>query len=248
MNKKVISVYGYGRFGKFWADILAKDFHVKVYSRRGLTKEEVSQGIEISDPEDIYNCDALFFCVAISSFEDLLKKSKKLFRKGSVYFDTCSVKVEPVRWMNENIPQECKIIASHPMFGPDSYFKSPEKLPMVMCNVRAEDKEFNRWKEYFSGKRMRVEVMTPDEHDKMVAYSQGITHYIGRVLADLNLKPTLINTLGYQKLLEIIQQTCNDSWQLFIDLQRFNPYTKNMRVDLQNSIENIYKSLSDKKT
>jgi prephenate dehydrogenase len=248
MSKKVISVYGYGRFGKFWADILAEDFHVKVYSRRGLTKEEVSQGIEISDSEDIYDCDALFFCVAISSFEDLLKKSKKLFRKNSIYFDTCSVKVEPVRWMNENIPPQCKIIASHPMFGPDSYFKSPEKLPMVMCNIRAEDKEFKRWKEYFSGKRMRVEVMTPDEHDKMVAYSQGITHYIGRVLADLNLKPTLINTLGYQKLLEIIQQTCNDSWQLFIDLQRFNPYTKNMRVDLQNSIENIYKSLSDKKT
>jgi prephenate dehydrogenase len=87
--------------------------------------------------------------------------------------------------------------------------------------------------------------MTPDEHDKMVAYSQGITHYIGRVLSDLNLKPTLINTLGYQKLLEIMQQTCNDSWQLFIDLQKYNPYTKNMRIDLQRSIERIYKSLGD---
>jgi prephenate dehydrogenase len=244
MSKKIISVYGYGRFGKFWADILAEDFHVKVYSRRGLKKEEVSQGIEITDAEDVYKCDALFYCVAISSFEDLLKSSEKLFNKDTVYFDTCSVKVEPVRWMNENIPEGCKIIASHPMFGPDSYFKSAERLPMVMCNVRAEEKEFIWWKDYFSGKRIRVEVMTPDEHDKMVAYSQGITHYIGRVLADLNLKPTLINTLGYQKLLEIIQQTCNDSWQLFLDLQKYNPYTKNMRIDLQNSIESIYRSLS----
>ncbi len=247
MSKKIISVYGYGRFGKFWADILAEDFHVKVYSRRGLKKEEVSQGIEITDSEDIYKCDALFYCVAISSFEDLLKNSKMLFKKDTVYFDTCSVKVEPVRWMNENIPQGCKIIASHPMFGPDSYYKSPEKLPMVMYNVRAEAEEFSRWKDYFSDKKMRVEVMTPDEHDKMVAYSQGITHYIGRVLADLNLKPTLINTLGYQKLLEIIQQTCNDSWQLFIDLQKYNPYTRTMRIDLQNSIESIYRSLSDDK-
>jgi len=247
MSKKVISVYGYGRFGKFWADVLAEDFHVKVYSRRGLKKKEVSKGIEITDSEDIYNCDAIFFCVAISSFEDLLKKSQKLFRKDTVYFDTCSVKVEPVRWMNEYMPPECKIIASHPMFGPDSFFTSPDRLPMVMCNIRAADEEFNWWKEYFSGKRMRVEVMTPDEHDKMVAYSQGITHYIGRVLADLDLKPTLINTLGYQKLLEIIQQTCNDSWQLFIDLQRFNPYTKTMRIDLQDSIERIYKSLSENK-
>ena len=78
----------------------------------------------------------------------------------------------------------------------------------------------------------------------MVAYSQGITHYIGRVLADLNLKNTKINTLGYKKILEIIQQTCNDSWQLFCDLQHFNPYTKKMRKDLHESIEKIYSILN----
>lgn len=246
MADKLISVYGYGRFGKFWADILSQDFRVKVYSRRGLKKDEVSPGITITDAEDIYNCDAIFYCVAISSFEDLLIRSKNLFRKDTVYFDTCSVKVEPSRWMSEQIPEECKIIASHPMFGPDSYFSSAEKLPMVMCNIRIPDDEFTWWKNYFSGKKMRVEIMTPDEHDKMVAYSQGIAHYIGRVLADLKLKPTLINTLGYQKLLEIMQQTCNDSWQLFLDLQKYNPYTKNMRIDLHSSIERIYKSLDDK--
>ncbi len=244
MTKKVVSVYGYGRFGKFWADILSEDFQVKVYSRRGLKESEVSPGIKITDAEDIYNCDALFYCVAISSLEDLLKRSKALFRKNTVYFDTCSVKVEPARWMNEHIPRDCKVIASHPMFGPDSYFSSAVELPMVMCNIRLPDEEFNLWKDYFSGKKMRVEIMTPDEHDRMVAYSQGITHYIGRVLADLNLQPTIINTLGYRKLLEIMQQTCNDSWQLFVDLQKYNPYTKNMRIDLHGSIERIYKSLN----
>jgi len=244
MTKKVVSVYGYGRFGKFWADILSEDFQVKVYSRRGLKESEVSPGVKITDAEDIYNCDALFYCVAISSLEDLLKRSKALFRKNTVYFDTCSVKVEPARWMNEHIPRDCKVIASHPMFGPDSYFSSAVELPMVMCNIRLPDEEFNLWKDYFSGKKMRVEIMTPDEHDRMVAYSQGITHYIGRVLADLNLQPTIINTLGYRKLLEIMQQTCNDSWQLFVDLQKYNPYTKNMRIDLHGSIERIYKSLN----
>jgi prephenate dehydrogenase len=248
MANKVVSVYGYGRFGKFWADILSEDFRVKVYSRRGLKQEEVSPGVQITDAEDIYNCDALFYCVAISSFEDLLKRTKKLFRKNTIYFDTCSVKVEPARWMKENIPGDCKIIASHPMFGPDSYFSSPEELPMVMCNIRVTDEEFNYWKDYFSGKKMRVEIMTPDGHDKMVAYSQGITHYIGRVLADLELKPTLINTLGYKKLLEITQQTCNDSWQLFVDLQKYNPYTKNMRIDLHASIERIYSALGENNT
>ena len=51
MDLKTVSVYGYGRFGRFWADILAEDFKVKVCSRRELKKEDVSEKVEISDFE-----------------------------------------------------------------------------------------------------------------------------------------------------------------------------------------------------
>ncbi|HJX70979.1 MAG TPA: prephenate dehydrogenase/arogenate dehydrogenase family protein [Bacteroidales bacterium] len=244
MTKKIVSVYGYGRFGKLWADILKKDFRVKVYSRRGLKPEDIYPGIEISDLEGLHETDALFYCIAISSLEAVLTETKQLHRSNCIYFDTCSVKVEPVRWMKQHLPENSQIIATHPMFGPDSYDAATDLLPMVMCNISASDANFSYWKDYFNNDKIQVEVMTPDEHDEMVAYSQGITHYIGRVLADLNLKNTQINTLGYQKLLEIIQQTCNDSWQLFCDLQHFNPYTKKMRKDLHESIEKIYTILN----
>ena len=239
MKKKIVSVYGYGRFGKLWAEILADDFHVKVFSRRGLKREEVREDIEITTEEDLFNCDAMFFCVSISSFEDLLISTKKYFKKDTVYFDTCSVKVFPVKWMLKHINESAGIIATHPMFGPDSYHFSSEKLPMVMSNISANNGVFDYWKNYFSSKPIRIEIMTPDEHDEMVAYSQGITHYIGRVLADLNLKSGRINTLGYSKLLEIVQQTCNDNWQLFLDLQEYNPYTPKMREELQKSLTKI---------
>jgi prephenate dehydrogenase len=244
MTRKTVSVYGYGRFGKLWSDILKKDFRVKVYSRRGLTPKDVSPGIEISDLEGLHEADALFYCVAISSLEAVLNETRQLHRINCIYFDTCSVKVEPVRWMKQHLPENSQIIATHPMFGPDSYDAATELLPMVMCNISASDDNFSYWTDYFNNGKIKVEVMTPDEHDEMVAYSQGITHYIGRVLADLNLKNTHINTLGYKKLLEIIQQTCNDSWQLFCDLQHFNPYTKKMRKDLHESIEKIYSILN----
>jgi len=244
MTKKVVSVYGYGRFGKLWADILKKEFRVRVFSRRGLKPEDISPGIEITDLAGLHDADALFYCVAISSLETVLIETKKLHRKDCVYFDTCSVKVEPARWMKQHLPEKSQIIATHPMFGPDSYDAAIEKLPMVMCNVSATENEFSFWTDFFNNGKIQVEVMTPDEHDEMVAYSQGITHYIGRVLADLNLKNTKINTLGYKKILEIIQQTCNDSWQLFCDLQHFNPYTKKMRKDLHESIEKIYSILN----
>lgn len=244
MAKQVVSVYGYGRFGKLWADILKADFHVKVFSRRGLKSEEVSPGIEIVDLEELHNCNAMFYCVAISSLEEVLKQTKPYHKSDCTYIDTCSVKVLPSEWMRKYLPLESSIIATHPMFGPDSFYTAIEKLPMVMSDIRTTQNDFEIWVDYFNNKNFRVEIITPDEHDKMVAYSQGITHYIGRVLADLELDTTQINTLGYKKLLEIIEQTCNDTWQLFCDLQKYNPYTKKMRKDLHESIEKIYSILN----
>lgn len=246
MRKRIVSIYGYGRFGKLWAGILARDFKVKVFSRRGLHKDEVEYGVEIADEIDIFNCDAMFFCVAISSFEEVLKKSKPYFQERTLFFDTCSVKVNPVKWMLDYLPDSSQIIGTHPMFGPDSY-NAREKMPMVMSNVRTTGNEFELWHKYFVSRNMNVEIMTPEKHDESAAYSQGITHYIGRVLSDLNLEPTAIDTLGYKKLLEIIEQTCNDSWQLFVDLQKYNPYTRKMRTDLHQSIERIYSYLNGNK-
>lgn len=239
MTKKTVSVYGYGRFGKLWAEILADDFHVQVYSRRGLKREEVREDIEIVSEEQLFNCDAIFFTVAISAFEELLINSKKYFRKETVYIDTCSVKVMPVKWMTDHIPAGCEIIATHPMFGPDSYGKSENKLAMVMSNVTASENNFSFWTNYFATKPMRIEIMSPEQHDQLVAYSQGITHFVGRVLSDLHLSASPIDTLGYTRLLDIIQQTCNDNWQLFLDLQKYNPYTQQMRAELQASLANI---------
>lgn len=240
MQSKTVSVYGYGRFGKLWADILAEEYKVKVFSRRGLKKEEVSPGIIIASEEELFDCDAMFLCVAISSMEETLIKTKKYHNKKTTFFDTCSVKTYPVQWMLTHLPAESPIIATHPMFGPDSYCRNGEKMPLVMCKVRSEENVFKEWKNFFVSRNMRVEVMTADEHDRKVAYSQGITHYIGRVLADLKLEPNSISTVGYKKLLEIIQQTCNDNWQLFLDLQKYNPYTRQMRKDLHISLKKIY--------
>jgi prephenate dehydrogenase len=79
---------------------------------------------------------------------------------------------------------------------------------------------------------LKVLKITPEEHDKIGAYTQGVTHFIGRVLSRLNLEPHSMGTKGYHALLEIMQQTCNDPFQLFLDLQNYNPYTSVMRDEL----------------
>jgi hypothetical protein len=59
------------------------------------------------------------------------------------------------------------------------------------------------------------------------------------VLSDLGVRRSPIGTVGYNKLLEIVEQTCNDPFQLFLDLQRYNPHTREMRVRLEKSLRAV---------
>ena len=81
--------------------------------------------------------------------------------------------------------------------------------------------------------------MSPHDHDREAAFTQGVTHYLGRVLSDFGVRGSPIGTVGYQKLLEIVEQTCNDPWQLFLDLQRYNPHTREMRARLESSLRSV---------
>jgi len=236
-----IGVYGLGRFGLFWAALLAERFSVKVFSRS--QRDNLPRGLQWGAEEEVCACDAVFFCVAISAFEEVLQRVRRHIKPPTTAFDTCSVKVVPAELMVNLLDPGVGVIATHPMFGPDSGKNGVAGLPIVMHPVRVGEEIAEFWKNTFIAMGLRYIAMDPHEHDREAAFTQGITHYMGRVLADLSLKPSPIATLGYKKLLEIIEQTCNDPWQLFLDIQHFNPYTKEMRERLHESIEKIYRVL-----
>ena len=236
-----IGVYGLGRFGFFWAGLLSRYFNVKGFSRN--RARETPKGVERVDEDELLEQDVIYLCVSISAMEDVLRRIAGRLKPDTLVVDTCSVKVYPSKLMEEILPGNVRIIASHPMFGPDSARDGLDGLPMIMWPRRNSDREFEFWRDFFKGIGLKVLKMDPDSHDREAAFTQGITHYIGRVIADLDLKESDIATVGYRKLLEIVAQTCNDPWQLFIDLQHFNPYTAVMREKLHASIDKIMKKL-----
>ena len=67
-----VGIYGLGRFGYFWAELLSGFFTVKAYSRnpKRLTPENVERVTE----EKLLDCKAIFLCNAISSFEEVIKR------------------------------------------------------------------------------------------------------------------------------------------------------------------------------
>lgn len=242
-----IGVYGLGRFGSFWASMLARhpfssEAKVVGYSR---SNHKLPFGVEAVSEDEVLSSDILFFCVAISSFEDVLKRVSSRIKKGAVVLDTCSVKTYPVKWMQNNLNKdEYCLIASHPMFGPDSAKNGIKGLPIVLCKI-SEDERYTLIKDYFVRIGLDVLEMTPRHHDKEAAYSQGVTHFVGRTLSELGMCPTPIATQGYKSLMTIVEQTCNDPITLFYDLQKYNPYAKEMRLSLQVAIEKVLNTLAE---
>ncbi len=237
LNTMTIGIYGLGRFGSFWAGLLARSAEVCAYSRSA--ERATPPGVRRVGEDEVLAQPALMLCVAISSMEEVLARTRGRLRPGAVVMDTCSVKTHPVALMQRLLPESVFALGTHPLFGPDSARAGAAGLPMILCPARLPAAELGRWREFFSSLGLRVTVMTPDEHDREAAFTQGVAHYIGRVLSDLGVRRSAIGTVGYNKLLEIVEQTCNDPWQLFLDLQRFNPHTREMRGRLEASLRSV---------
>lgn len=235
-----IGVYGLGRFGAFWAEELAKHFDVIAWSRN--PERHCAPSVRRVSEDEVLAADVIFLCVDISALEDVLRSIATRLKHGALVMDTCSVKVYPVDLMMRLIPPPVNIMATHPMFGPDSASNGIEGLPLVYWPVRIPSKITKQWYDIFdSTMGLKVLELIPESHDEEAARTQGITHFVGRILGELNLQGSAIATEGYKSLLEIVKQTCNDPWQLFVDLQKYNPYTAQIRTQLYEAISDMLK-------
>lgn len=232
-----VGVYGLGRFGAFWAEQLSRHIEVKGFNRT--VRTSAPEGVALVSEDEVLSCDTVVLCVAISSFKDVVSRIAPRLRPKTVVMDTCSVKVYPTQVMKELLPPGIGIIATHPMFGPDSGKFGVSGLPLVFSPVRSEQQVVSSWRAIFESMRLQVLEMDCERHDREAAYSQGVTHFVGRVLDELHLAPTQLATVGYRNLMSIVEQTCNDPLQLFYDLQRYNPYAHDMHVRLKEALEAV---------
>ena len=231
MNK--VSIIGFGRFGAMLHSLLSKGFEVDVYDKNPIDNSEVN---EVSFEKVLKN-DTIFIAVQIRDFEDLVINISSKIQSGKTIIDVCSVKVFPKQVMIDNLPAETDIIATHPLFGPDSLKDSGSV--MTMEAVRDSSERYNFWKNYFESQNITIEEISAEEHDMMAARSQGLTHFVGRVIDDFGTNQTRIDTEGYKALHKLVSQTCNDTWDLFEDIQNYNPYTEKMISELNGSFKKI---------
>ena len=123
-------IIGFGRFGSVLADILSSKNEIVIHDPNRSSKN--FQNVSLLE---VVRCEMLFIAVPIREFESVIKSLQKYKLQNTTIIDVCSVKIYPVEVMKKYLPDNLGIIATHPMFGPDSY--SPfRELKMVMHSVR----------------------------------------------------------------------------------------------------------------
>ena len=240
-----VGVVGLGRFGRLWASMLQNNFTLSVYDSDPAQRAQAElHGLVSASLDDTLASDAVFYCVPISAFEATLEEHLPLFRElggTRTLIDVLSVKLHARDIFERHLPAGYHALLTHPLFGPDSVAASGMAgQTIVIDGYRLPSEAFDAWRYYFESKGLVVVPMSADEHDRLAAESQGVTHFVGRTLERFGFAPTRIDTLGTKRLQDVTSQVSNDTWQLFVDLQTLNPHTKAMRLRLSEAQDSVF--------
>ena len=243
----MIGLIGFGRFGKLTARYLAADLNVVVYNRSGKQAEITAVGAVPEDLETVCAQPVVILCVPISRMKDMLGTIAPLLAPSSLVVDVCSVKALPVQWMRDILPAEVSILATHPMFGPDSAADTIDGRKIVLCPVRIAQNRYRGIRDYLAKKGLVVIETTPEAHDQQIAVTLALTHFIGRSLSEFGAPELEIDTEGYQRLRHILGVVENDTWELFRDMHRYNPFAVETRRAFMIAMATIEGKLAQEK-
>ncbi|CAA7389348.1 unnamed protein product [Spirodela intermedia] len=247
-----IGIVGFGPFAQFLAEAMLRQGHSLTATSRSDHSQRCSQmGINfLKDATEFLENEneIVLLCTSIVSLEEVLRSLPiGRCRSPRLFVDVLSVKEHPRELLLQLLPEEADVLCTHPMFGPESGKHGWAGLPLVFERVRIRDHPLCvEFLEIFQREGCRMVEMPCEEHDRMAARSQFLTHTVGRVLSEMELEPTPIDTKGFQTLLQLRDNTLKDSLDLYLGLFRHNKFAKEELEKLEAAFQSVKNRLMEK--
>ena len=210
-----IGLIGYGAFGQLIVQHLGEQADFEIYDP---ALNDSSADRALSQP-------IVIFAIPAQELEGFLSTNSEHLHENSLFIDVCSVKVRPVSTILEHVPKNAQYIATHPMFGPATAADSLTGRKIMIHPVRVKDAVYRNFKAFLNSLELTIIETTPEEHDRKMAYVQGLSHYIGRIMQELDIPETELSTRAYDDLVDMKRVQGNDSDALFNSILHENPYT-----------------------
>ncbi len=231
MSKTVrkLGLFGLGAFGRLIVKHLSPYFDIYACDpspeARGFAKRH---NVTLVDLPVAAACDIVVLATPIRTLQALALAVAPYIKPHGLVIDVGSVKIKPAKWLVDALPPTVSILCTHPLFGPQSARKGIHDLEIVLCPVRV--RHMNTLMRFF-GKTLdlKVSVATPEQHDKALAAVQGLTHLIAKVLSGLEPLPTVHTTRSYDLMMQGVGLVSGDSDELFLSIERDNPFAAEVR-------------------
>ncbi len=236
-----IGIIGFGNFGKFMAKHLKTKAEVFVFDILDREKEAKALGISLVSFDEAVSKGIVIICVPMQDFESVLDKMKDKLRPGSLVLDVCSLKMFSCRLMEKVLPRTVDIIGTHPLFGPQSAPSSLTSMRIALTPIRGL--RIEKVKLFCESLGLEVFITTPEEHDKQMALSQALTHFIGQAMTNAGIKRIDLSTKTFDNLMDIVEIIRNDTPALFNDMQKLNPFAKDARENFLLELNKIQDNL-----
>jgi prephenate dehydrogenase len=217
-----LGLIGYGRFGRLAVRYCAREAVVHVYDRR--VPVRTGRGLRRATLAEAASQPVVVLAVPISELRGVLHSIRGMVRPGALVVDVCSVKTVPLGWMKRILPPSVSIVGMHPLFGPDSDTGTLSGQRVVVSPSRKGVRWMGTIRALARSHGVRLHVMTPAAHDRLMAETLLLTQYIGRLLKGAGIPERGWSTPSYGHLRLIVRTALRDSEQLFVDMWRYNPY------------------------
>ena len=180
---RILILGGTGETGSWFARYFKdKGYEVAVWGPSG--KVDVADRLGVSFAHDMMaeakRSDIVLVSVTIEKTVEVIKQVAPLMRPGSLIMDVTSIKSEPVQAMKAYAPEGVEALGTHPMFGPS--MPSMRGQTIILTPVQEKTGHWlDEISSLFQSDGAHVEVLGSEEHDRIMAVVQALTHfaYIG---------------------------------------------------------------------
>lgn len=240
-----VAVVGVGRMGYWLANFAKENLGETVIAdldEKKAKKVAAELGVEYKTPLDAaVDADIVLVAVPISKTVEVVKALADVVKPKSLIADVSSVKEEIVHAMGE-IGKKMELASFHPLFGPGA--TTIKGKDMVVVPVR-KGSIYNKTKKILVKVGVKVTEMGAEEHDKIMAIIQCMTHYtvISYLIALHSLKDFEqlrgIKTPMFAALTNLATAVLSGNPEVFGELQVHNRYSRLVRHRVMESCKRL---------
>lgn len=216
-----VSIVGCGGFGELVLEMLAPHCIVKGFdSDRDRGTGSYPRAVNWASAA---LADIVVLAVPVQELENALTSLRPHMRPRTLVIDVCSVKEKPVAQMLELVPDNCDILGSHPLFGPQSARFGLRGARIALTPVRGKQ---HRRVAAFLRHVLKLQVIktTAEQHDREMAYVQGLTHMVARIVGRMAMPGIALKTRPFNLMEDICSLVGSDTDKLFAAIMAHNRF------------------------